>query len=72
MAYGKKVELQEGRGSSVGQGAMRWAFTSEDVGKRFEPIRFWVDKDCLLSVKIWKIGWIMGNWKFFSLTMNLV
>lgn len=45
MADGTKVELQEGRGLSVGQRAMRWAFASEDVGKRFEPVGFWVDKD---------------------------
>jgi len=24
---------------------MRWAFACEDVGKRFEPVGFWVDKD---------------------------
>jgi hypothetical protein len=45
MADGTKVKLQEGRGVSVGQRAMRWAFASEDVGKRFEPVGFWVDKD---------------------------
>ncbi len=45
MADGTKVELQEGRGRSVGQRAMRWAFASEDVGRRFEPVGFWVDKD---------------------------
>ena len=31
MADGTKVELQEGRGSSVGQRAMRWAFACEEV-----------------------------------------
>ncbi|MCK4430062.1 MAG: UPF0236 family protein [Candidatus Aminicenantes bacterium] len=45
MADGTKVKLQEGRDSSVGQRAMRWAFACEDVGKRFEPVGFWVDKD---------------------------
>lgn len=45
MADGTKVELQEGRGVSMGQRAMRWAFASEDVGKRFEPVGFWVNKD---------------------------
>ena len=42
MANGTKVNLQEGRGVSMGQRAMRWAFASEDVGKRFEPVGFWV------------------------------
>jgi len=45
MADGTKVELQEGRGSSMGQRAMRWAFACDNVGKRFEPVGFWVDKD---------------------------
>jgi len=45
MADGTKVDLQEGRGRSVGQRAMRWAFASEEVGKRFEPVGFWVDKE---------------------------
>ncbi|MDH7511904.1 MAG: hypothetical protein QHH14_03035 [Clostridiales bacterium] len=45
MADGTKVELQEGRGLSVGQRPLRWAFASEDVGKRFEPVGFWVNKD---------------------------
>ena len=44
MADGTKVKLQEGRGVSVGQKAMRWVFACEDVGKRFEPVGFWVDK----------------------------
>lgn len=45
MPDGTKVELQEGRGRSVGQRAMRWAFACEEVGKRFEPVGFWVNKD---------------------------
>jgi hypothetical protein len=44
MVDGTQVKLQE-RGSSLGKEEMRWALASEEVGKRFEPVGFWVGKD---------------------------
>jgi|Deesub1362B_J571_1020462.scaffolds.fasta_scaffold00001_72 hypothetical protein len=42
MVDGTSVKLQGGRGKSLGKTEMRWAFASEGVGKRFEPVGFWV------------------------------
>jgi transposase-like protein len=44
MVDGTKVRLQGPRGESLGKKNMRWALASEGVGKRFEPVGFWVDK----------------------------
>lgn len=39
------VEQQGPRGESLGKTEMRWAFACEDVGKRFEPVGFWVGEE---------------------------
>ena len=44
MVDGTKVGLQE-QGFSLGKADMRWALASEGVGRRFEPVGFWVGKD---------------------------
>lgn len=44
MVDGTKVRLQD-KGHSLGTAEMRWALASEDVGKPFELVGFWVDKD---------------------------
>jgi transposase-like protein len=44
MVDGTKVRLQD-EGHSAGKAEMRWALASEDVGKPFELVGFWVDKD---------------------------
>ena len=44
MVDGTKVRLQD-EGNSLGSAEMRWALASEDVGKSFEIVGFWVDKD---------------------------
>lgn len=45
MVDGTKVRLQGVKGESLGKTDMRWALASEGVGKRFEPVGFWVGKD---------------------------
>jgi len=44
MVDGTKVRLQD-KGHALGTAEMRWALASEDVGKPFELVGFWVDKD---------------------------
>ena len=44
MVDGTKVNLQGTKAESLGKKNMRWALASEGVGKRFEPVGFWVDK----------------------------
>jgi transposase-like protein len=44
MVDGTKVELQE-RGFSLGNKDIRWALASENVGRQFEPVGFWIAKD---------------------------
>jgi hypothetical protein len=44
MVDGTKVQLQK-EGVSLGSSELRWAWASEDVGKPFELVGFWVGKD---------------------------
>jgi len=45
MVDGTKVHLQGKLGVDIGQKEMRWALASLGVGKAFEPVGFWIDKD---------------------------
>jgi len=45
MVDGTKVKRQGPRGAPLDKAEMRWALASEGVGRRFEPVGFWVDKD---------------------------
>ena len=44
MVDGTKVALQE-RGHSLGSSELRWALASEDVGRPFSLVGFWVNRD---------------------------
>ena len=42
---GTMVRVQGPGAKSLGKAEMRWALASEGVGRRFEPVGFWVGKD---------------------------
>jgi len=44
MVDGTKVALQE-RGRSLGYSELRWALASEDVGRPFSLVGFWINRD---------------------------